>query len=234
MVENAMVGSDASVAHVTRLLLLEDHASFRQAMAFVFGADEQFTVVAQFGTLADAREYLRENPRGVDIAVLDLTLPDGSGEDLLHEITANKLELLTLVLSASADPDDFARAVEAGADGVLHKSASLQEILQSVKRLQAGEALLSPFQIIEMLRSAGRRRQEQYEAKRIVEKLTAREREVLRSLAEGLDSQEIANKLSITVETERTHMVNILRKLNAHSRLQALVFAVRNGIAEIR
>jgi two-component system nitrate/nitrite response regulator NarL len=94
--------------------------------------------------------------------------------------------------------------------------------------------LLSSSEIIEMLRLISRERQEEYEVRQAIEKLTPREREVLRLLAEGLESKEIADRLKITVETERTHMVNILHKLNVHSRLQALVFAARYGLVQIR
>ena len=139
-----------------------------------------------------------------------------------------------LVLSASLEPARFARAVEAGASGVLHKAAAIGDIVEAVRRLKAGEALLSPNEIIEMLRMVSRKRQEELEAQRAIERLTPREREVLQALAKGLDSKDIAEKLHITVETERTHMVNILNKLDVHSRLQALVFAARNGVVEIR
>ena len=75
--------------------------------------------------------------------------------------------------------------------------------------------------------------QEEYEAQRTIGKLTPREKQVLQALGEGLDSKDIAEKLHITVETERTHMVNILNKLDVHSRLQALVFAARHGLVEM-
>jgi DNA-binding NarL/FixJ family response regulator len=116
----------------------------------------------------------------------------------------------------------------------LHKSAAIGEIVDAVRRLKSGEALLSPAEVIDMLRMVSRRRKEEYEARRAIEKLTPRERQVLQALAEGLDSRDIAEKLHITVETERTHMVNILGKLGVHSRLQALVFAARYGLVEIR
>ena len=93
--------------------------------------------------------------------------------------------------------------------------------------------MLSTNEVVEMIRVVSRKRQEEYEAQRSIERLTRREKEVLQALAEGLDSREIAEKLHITIETERTHMVNILSKLSLHSRLQALVFAVRHGLVEI-
>lgn len=218
----------------TRILLVEDHASFRQALAFMFEREPEFAVVGQAGTLAEARQFLNGSAGETDVAVCDLALPDGDGFDLIEELAANGGKVITLVLSASLEPARFARAVEAGASGVLHKAAAIGDIVEAVKRLRAGEALLSPDEVIEMLRMVSRQRQEQLEAQRAIDRLTRREREVLQALAEGLDSKDIAEKLHITVETERTHMVNILNKLGVHSRLQALVFAARNGLVEIR
>jgi DNA-binding NarL/FixJ family response regulator len=219
--------------HSTRILLVEDHASFRQALAFMFEREREFVVTGQAGSLAEARAFMRKVPDGVDVAVVDLRLPDGDGFELIEEL-ASRPDVMTLVLSASLEPARLARAVEAGAAGVLHKSAAIGEIVDAVRRLKSGEALLSPAEVIEMLRMVSRKRQEQYEAQRAIEKLTPREKQVLEALGEGLDSKDIAEKLNITVETERTHMVNILGKLDVHSRLQALVFAARHGLVEIR
>ena len=219
----------------TRILLVEDHASFRQALAFMFEREPEFAVVGQAGSLAEAREFLNGSSDATDVAVCDLALPDGDGFDLIEELASRKdRKITTLVLSASLEPARFARAVEAGASGVLHKAAAISDIVDAVRRLKAGEALLSPNEIIEMLRMVSRKRQEEFEAQEAIDRLTRREREVLQALAEGLDSKDIAQKLHITVETERTHMVNILNKLDVHSRLQALVFAARNGVLEIR
>jgi len=215
-------------------LLVEDHASFRQALAFMFEREEEFVVVGQAGTLAEAREFLREAPDGADVAIVDLALPDGDGFGLIEELASAGRGVTTLVLSASLEPARFAHAVESGASGVLHKAAAISDIVGAVRRLRAGEALLSPSEIIEMLRMVSRKRQEEHEAQKAVDRLTPRERQVLQALSEGLDSKDIARKLNITVETERTHMVNILNKLGVHSRLQALVFAARHGVTEIR
>jgi len=219
--------------HSTRIFLVEDHASFRQALAFMFEREGEFVVTGQAGSLAEAHAFLRKSPKSFDVAVVDLALPDGDGFGLIAELSSRP-DVMTLVLSASLEPSRFARAVEAGASGVLHKSAPIGEIVNAVRRLRSGEALLSPAEVVEMLRMVSRRRQEEYEARRAIEKLTPREKQVLMALGEGLDSKDIAEKLHITVETERTHMVNILGKLDVHSRLQALVFAARHGIVEIR
>ena len=217
----------------TRILLVEDHASFRQALAFMFEREKEFVVTGQAGSLAEAHAFIRKTSDGVDVAVVDLGLPDGDGFELIEELSSRP-DVTTLVLSASLEPARFAQAVEAGASGVLHKSAAIGEIVDAVRRLRSGEALLSPAEVIEMLRMVSRKRQEEYEAKRAIQRLTPRERQVLQALAEGLDSKDIAERLHITIETERTHMVNILNKLGVHSRLQALVFAARHEIVEIR
>jgi two-component system, NarL family, nitrate/nitrite response regulator NarL len=216
-----------------RVLLVEDHASFRQALAFMLEREPGFEVAGQVGSLAEARQLNGEVLDNVEVAIVDLALPDGDGLELIEEFSSQP-RMTTLVLSASLEPGRFARAVEAGASGVLHKSTPIKDIVEAVQMLRAGEALLSPAEVVEMLRLVGRERQEELAARQAVERLTPREKEVLEALAEGLESKEIAEKLNVTVETERTHMVNILHKLGVHSRLQALVFAARYGVVRIR
>ena len=200
----------------------------------MFEREPEFKVIEQASTLAEARRLSGESLKNVDVAVVDLGLPDGDGLNLVEDFSSSVPRITTLVLSASLEPGRLARAVEAGAAGVLHKSTPIKEIVEAVRRLKAGEALLSSGEIIEMLRLIGRERQEEQYVRRAIEQLTSREREVLQALAEGLESREIAERLNITVETERTHMVNILHKLNVHSRLQALVIAARYGLVQIR
>ena len=104
---------------------------------------------------------------------------------------------------------------------------------RAVQRLSAGEALLPLEEVVELLRFAGAHKDEEHEAQQAIAHLTPREREILQLLAEGLDSHGIAERLYICLRTERNHMTNILAKLGAHSRLQALVFAVRHGVVSI-
>jgi DNA-binding NarL/FixJ family response regulator len=106
-------------------------------------------------------------------------------------------------------------------------------VVESVKRLRRGEVLLPLEEVVELLRFAGSQRRAEYEARQAIDRLTAREREVLQALGEGLDSEGIAQKLHISLRTERNHMSSILAKLGVHSQLQALVFAVRHGVVEI-
>ena len=221
---------DAEEPKEASILLVEDHASFRQAVASVFEREPGFTVAAQAGSLAEARRMLD----GVDIAIIDLALPDGYGGELIKDLREANPDAMALVLSASLDHAETARAVESGAAGVLHKSVELDEVVHAVRRVRAGETLLSPEEVVKLLRFASSRREQEYESRQAIAQLTPREREVLQALAEGLDGPEIARRLRISIPTERNHMASILTKLRVHSRLQALVFALRHDVVSVR
>ena len=214
-----------------RILLVEDHASFRQTLAFVFDQGSEFEVVAQAGSLAEARQVM--DGLEVDLGVMDLSLPDGEGIELIKDLREANPHFAALVLTASLDRAEHARAAESGAAGILHKSAGVDEIMDATRRLGEGETLLSQEELIALLRLAGQSREEEREARASMEQITPREKEVLQALAEGLSNKEIAARLHVSVDTERTHMMNILNKLGVHSRLQALLFAARHGLVEI-
>jgi PAS domain S-box-containing protein len=212
-----------------RILLVDDHASFRQGVAAALEGEPDFSIAGQAGSLAEASGMLRET----DVGIFDLGLPDGYGGDLIRALRTANPRAQALVLSSSQDRAEIARAVESGAAGVLHKSAGMDEIIDAVRRLKAGETLLPLEDVVELLRFAGARKEEEYEAQQSIARLTDREREVLEALAEGLDAQQIAGRLHISAKTERNHVASILAKLGVHSRLQALVFADRHGVVEI-
>lgn len=212
-----------------RVLLVEDHASFRQSLAFMLGREPDIVVVGQAGSLAEARRLLAD----ADVAVLDLGLPDGDGSVLIGEVRAVNPHAAVLVLTASASQLDLARAVEAGAAGTLNKAVGIGEIVDAVRRLSAGETLFSPRDLLELLRLAGERREQAREAQAALGRLTPREREVLQALAEGLADKDMARRLHVSTETIRTHMVRILAKLGVDSRLQAVVFAAQHGAVKL-
>ena len=213
-----------------RVLLVEDHAAVREAIAAAFEREPDFEVTGQAASLAEARAMLRD----VDVAVVDLALPDGYGGDLIRQLREVNPEAQALVLSASLDRVELARALEAGAAGALDKTVHLDEVTDAVRRLRAGETLLSANEVIELVRTERLRREREADERRAIEQLTDREREVLQALADGLNSQAIADRLHISVRTERNHIANILGKLGVHSQLQALVFALRHGVVELR
>ena len=212
-----------------RVLLVDDHAALREPLAFMFERDPAFTVVAHAGSLEEAREVLA----GVDLAVLDLDLPDGLGTDLIDELLESSPQAQILVLTGLSEKAQLATAIEAGAAGVLRKSARTTEIIEAARKLCAGGQLLSAQEVLEAVRLAARKRREDYEVRRKLSRLTSREKEVLEVLAEGLSDKEIALRLHIGRGTVRTHIESILSKLESASRLQALVFAARHGAIEI-
>lgn len=213
---------------MNRVLLVEDHLTFREPLAFMLDREPEFAVVAQAGSLAEARGVLG----GVDLAVVDLDLPDGDGTDLIDGLRVANPDGMVLVLTGSSEKEAHARAVERGAAGVLHKSVRFREVIEAARRLVNGEPLLSTGEVVELTRIADRNRDR--DAQTAVHRLTPREREILQALAEGLSDKEISARLHVGVGTVRNHLVNVFAKLGTNSRLQTLVFALRNGVVEIR
>ncbi len=216
-----------------KVLLIEDHTAFRQTLALMLEQEPDFEVFLQAGTLEEARRKLESTEDSADVGIVDLTLTDGEGLDLIEELQGANPDFAAMVLTASLERGDHARAVEAGASGVLHKSADVDEILSGVRRIMEGETLFSPSELVELLQVADHTREEEREARTNIEKLTPREMDVLQALAEGLSNKEIAEKLYMSLDTERTHMMNVLNKLGVHSRLQALLFAARYGVVDL-
>ncbi len=210
-------------------MLVEDHATLREPLAFMFNREPDFEVVAQAGSLGEAREKLGS----IDLAIVDLDLPDGDGTDLIGALRAVNPRGMVLVLTANADREAYARAVEAGAAGVLHKTVRIQQVVDASRRLLSGNSLFSTEEIIELLQLAEQRRVRDREADRYVEQMTPRELEVLQALADGLSDKEMSENLHVGVGTVRNHLVSIFSKLGVNSRLQALVFALRQGIIKI-
>ena len=225
--------SEEAEEEKVRVLLVEDHVTVRDAIASSFEREAGFEVVGRAASLAQARTILEEAGQHVEVAVVDLGLPDGYGGDLIGELREKNPQAQVLVLSATTDRLEIARAVEAGAAGILNKMVHLDEVVEAVRRLRAGETLMPLEEVVELLRFAGTERRQEYEVRQVIEKLTPREREVLQALAEGLDSERIAERLHISLRTLRNHISSILAKLGVHSQLQALVFAVRHGVVEI-
>jgi DNA-binding NarL/FixJ family response regulator len=215
---------------MARLLIVEDHTGIRQALALLLEQEPDFEAVLQAGSLAEAGSLLGN----IDLALIDLDLPDGNGATLIEELRKATPSCKILVLTASTERLEHAHAVEAGAAGIIHKSASVADIIDATRRLNSGEFLLSAPEVVELFRLADQHRAEMREAEAVFGDLTPREFEVLHALAEGLSDKEIAQKLQISNETQRAHVTKLLGKLGVHSRLEALVLAVRHGVVTIR
>ena len=208
-----------------RVFLVDGQTSYRESLAFVLDQQPDMRVVGQAGSVQDARQALPE----ADVTILDPDLPDGDGLFLVPDLQSLNRETMILVLSASNDRRDRAHAIEANAAAYLHKTTSVQNIINAVHVLARGDYLFSHAEIVELLRFANEERERIRSTQQILERLTPRERDVLEALADGLSDRDIAARLNIGMETVRSHMVHILAKLGVDSRLQAVVFALRNG-----
>jgi RNA polymerase sigma factor (sigma-70 family) len=216
-----------------RIVVVDDHDTFRDPLAFMLEREPGLTVVARPRSLSEARGVLEGAELAVDVAIVDLNLPDGSGADLIKDLRASRPRAKALVLSAMSEQRYLAEAIGAGAAGVMHKSTPMGDLVEAVRRLASGEQLLSQEEVIEALRFIGRERESNREARLAIDRLTPREREVLQALAQGWSDKEIAQRLHVGVGTVHSHVASILSKLEVSSRLQALVFAVRHGLVTI-
>ena len=213
-----------------RVLLVDDHLSFRQPLAFMLMREPDITIIGQAGSVAEARPLLPE----ADIALIDLDLPDGEGTDLIRDLHAVNPRATALVLTGYGTNVLMARALEAGAAGVIHKTRPVSDVVEAIRRVHAGESLLPVRETIELLRFITRQREQQRAIQATIARLTPREREVLQALAAGLSDREIAQQFHVSTETVRTHMVNLLHKLGVDSRLKALVFALQHDLVTIK
>jgi DNA-binding NarL/FixJ family response regulator len=127
--------ADMSAPRKARVMLVEDHIAFRQSLALLLSREPDLEVVAQAGSLAEARELLNSR---LDVAVLDLGLPDGDGRDLIGELQRANAGISVLVLSVTIRPERLEEVLKAGADAVLHKVAPPASIVEEVRRLAGG------------------------------------------------------------------------------------------------
>lgn len=217
-----------------RLLLVDDHASFRELLALRLQFETDVAIVGEAGSLKQAREVMAQILDDIDVALVDLDLPDGTGTTFIQELHQANPSVHVIVLTASGDRRRHADAIAAGAVGILLKDSPASEIVDAVRKVSAGESILATRDAIELLRLNDQQRSSEREVAAIVDRLTPRELEILQLLAEGLGDEEIAERLFVSPKTVRNQMVSILNKMGIDSRLQALVVAVRYGIVEIR
>jgi len=215
-----------------RVLVVDDYPFTREMLAELLERRPDMTVVGQAGSLAEARAVLAAGVV-VDAALVDLALPDGTGAELIRELRRRHPGAVAIALTGSRERLDHARAVEAGASAVLHKTAPTRQIAEAVRRLRSGEVLMAAEDLAALRRLAGEHRVREEADRRALAQLTPRDRELLAALAEGLADKEIATRLGVTHKTVRNQMVALLDKLGVESRTQALIAAARLGIVRL-
>jgi len=218
----ARAASDPEAA--VRVLIVDDHDMFAESLQLALSAERDLTVVGTAANLAQARALVVSTTP--DVILLDHRLPDGLGVDSIGELRALRPSVSVVVLTAEAEGAMLVAATEAGCAGFILKTSPLEQLVTAVRTAAAGEIMVSPDLLGRLLS----RLQQQHE--RPGHALTAREREILELIAEGLTNAAIAARLFISVNTVRNHVQSLLAKLDAHSKLEALSVAIREGLIE--
>jgi DNA-binding NarL/FixJ family response regulator len=219
-------------ADAIRVLVVDDHALFRRGLEMVLGQEEDIAVVGEAGDGSEALALARELTP--DIVLMDIRMPRRGGIEACTAIKDVVPSTKIIMLTISDEEADLYEAIRAGASGYLLKEISIDEVATAIRAVAGGQSLISPSMASKLLtefasmikRGDGR---QQVPAPR----LTDRELEVLKLVARGLNNRDIAKELYISENTVKNHVRNILEKLQLHSRMEAVVYAVREKLLEI-
>jgi two-component system, NarL family, invasion response regulator UvrY len=204
-----------------RLAIAEDHTIVRWALREALGKAEDIEVVGEAGTAAETLEMVkRERP---EVLLLDISLPDRSGFDVLSELRPLETAPLVVVLTWHTEPSYAARAIAAGAHGYLTKSVDPTALLSAIRAVSRGEQVIPPG--VEQMLASG----DGHPASA----LTAREQQVMEMLARGLTNREIAEHLEISIKTVDTHRGHVLKKLGLRNNSELTRFAVKHGYVSL-
>jgi DNA-binding NarL/FixJ family response regulator len=205
-----------------RIAVVDDHPIVRQGLVSALDDENDFEVVASAGDAGEALALVRRYQP--DVMLLDLELPDRNGVLAIPDLLEAGRDLKVLVFTAYDTDERVLRAIEAGAKGYLLKGATINELALAIRAVAAGESALAP-RVAAKLVSAMR-------SPRDGGQLTARERQVLNLISQGLASKQIALSLGISERTVKFHTTSLLRKLDADNRAQAVAVAAQRGLLE--
>jgi NarL family two-component system response regulator LiaR len=212
-----------------KILIADDHAVVREGLRLLLGSEPGMAVVGQAADGVEAVQMAESLQP--DVILLDLMMPHKNGIEAITEIKNNNPEARILVLTSFAEDEMVFPAIKGGALGYLLKDSSPQELLQAIRDTYDGESSLHPTIARKLIREINRPAQDLPPA---AEPLTEREVEVLKLVAHGLSNQAIAEKLTISERTVRTHVGNILKKLHLANRTQAALYALREGLTDLK
>jgi DNA-binding NarL/FixJ family response regulator len=204
-----------------RVFLLDDHEVVRVGVRELLESDGDVEVVGEASTAAEA--LARVPAVRPDVAVLDVRLPDGDGVTVCRELRSQLPDLACLMLTSFADDEALFNAVLAGAAGYVLKQVKGNDILDSVRRVAAGQSLLDPATTARMMQ----RLREQMDQPDPLEGLTEQERRVLALIGEGLTNRQIGERMFLAEKTVKNYVSNLLTKLGMERRTQAAAFVAR-------
>ncbi|MBN1569448.1 MAG: response regulator transcription factor [Acidobacteria bacterium] len=223
----------AAVEDKVRIIVIEEHELFRQGLCLLLSQHEDLSVVGDAGIWSEALSLVkREQP---DVVVLAISAENIDCINLLPQLFEASDATRVLVLSESSDQELPRRAMRLGAAGVLFKNKSADMLVKAIECINAGEAWLDRSTTASLLRELSPRsravRRDPEEAK--IASLSQREREVIQFVGKGLKNKQIAEALFISDITVHHHLTNIYAKLEVADRLELLIYAYRNGLAEL-
>ena len=213
-----------------RVLVVDDQELFRRGLTMVIGALDGIDLVGEAGDGRTALELaVRTDP---DVVLLDVRMPGFSGIETCAELKAIMPSVRIVMLTASDEEADLFDAVKSGASGYLLKDASIDDVASAVRLVAEGQSLISPAMAVKLL-DEFKQLTEPDRSAVVAPRLTDRELQVLRLVARGLSNKDVAKDLFISENTVKNHVRNILEKLQLHSRMEAVVYAVREKLLEI-
>jgi DNA-binding NarL/FixJ family response regulator len=222
----------AAAGDPIRVLIVDDHALFRRGLIQVLQFEDGIEVVGEAEDGEDAIAKCEEH--APDVLLMDVRMPRVSGIDATRRLSESMPTLKILMLTVSDEEDDLYEAIKAGATGYLLKEISIEEVADAVRAVMQGQTLISPSmasKLIQEFNALAKRADEKQQVP--APKLTDRELEVLKLVAQGLTNREIADQLYISENTVKNHVRNILEKLHLHSRMEAVVYAVREKLLDL-
>ncbi|MHB8611905.1 MAG: response regulator [Candidatus Dormibacteraceae bacterium] len=222
--------SPSPIAHV-RVLVVQDHPLLASAIARVLDSEADLTVcgVARRGDEA-ATLAAQENPT---VVLMDFRLPDVSGPVAAARIRSAVPGAAIVFHSAEESEDALLDAIDAGAIAYLTKSATADEIIEAVRKASVGEVMIPVGLFAKAIARQRKVANQQQARQKLIAEFTPRELDVLRLLAEGHDTQALAQRLGIAPHTVEWHVTHVIEKLRVHSKLQAVIAAARLGLIEI-
>jgi len=211
-----------------RILVVDDHAIVRKGLVAVLETEPDMVLV---GEAADGGEAVEKTRQLLpDVILMDLVMPKMDGIQAIIEIKKIFPKARILVITSFAEDDKVFPAIKAGASGYLLKDSSPEDLVSAVRQIHRGEVSLHPLIARKLISEL---KQEKKDAKSSAQPLTEREVEVLGLIARGFSNQEIADRLFVSETTIRFHVSNILGKLHLANRTQAVLYALREGLAHL-
>ena len=200
-----------------KILIVDDHDIVRKGLAMLVSRQEDLSVVAEAGTVAEALEKARESVP--DVVVMDIRLPDGSGIEACRDIRDENADIKVLMLTSYSDEEAVMGSIMAGASGYLLKKIRSQEIVDAIRRVGSGQSLLDPAITASVLERVRRGKEED-----VLAQLTEQEQRILELIAEGQTNREIAAQINLSDKTVKNYVSTILGKLEVSRRFQAAAF----------